>query len=58
MGPRVTEGPAPSWAESTGERASPSDFAGAAEFGELVINATAGASSLDTLRQAGAPRSA
>ena len=54
MGSRLTEGPAPSWAEAAGERASSADFANAAESGELVIDATAGASSLDSLRQAGA----
>lgn len=54
MGSRVTGGPASSWAESGGERARSGDFAAAAEFGELVINATAGASSLDALRQASA----
>lgn len=36
------------------ERASGGDFSGAAEFGELLINATAGASSLEALRQVGA----
>lgn len=54
MGSRVNGGPASAWAESTDQRASSGDFAGAAEFGELIINATAGASSLDALRQAGA----
>lgn len=54
MGSRVNGGPASTWAESTDQRASSGDFAGAAEFGELIINATAGASSLDALRQAGA----
>jgi predicted dinucleotide-binding enzyme len=54
MGSRTAEGPAARWASSAGARASAGDFAGAARFGELVINATAGARSLDALGAAGA----
>ena len=53
MGSRTGNGPAARWAAGAGERASAGDFAAAAQFGELVINATAGARSLDALRQAG-----
>ena len=42
------------WVNATGERASEGDFADAAAFGEAVINATAGAASLEALRAAGA----
>lgn len=42
------------WAESAGENASEGTFADAAEFGELLINATAGSASLDALAAAGA----
>jgi 8-hydroxy-5-deazaflavin:NADPH oxidoreductase len=42
-----------SWAASAGERASNGNFLGAAEFGELVFNCTAGAFSLEALEQAG-----
>jgi len=40
------------WARSAGDRASEGAFADAAEFGELLINATAGAASLEALRSA------
>lgn len=53
MGSRVADGPAASWAARAGERASGSDFSGAAQFAELVINATSGSGSLQALRQAG-----
>lgn len=53
MGSRTADGPALRWAQRAGERASAGDFAEAAEFGELVINATAGANSAEALRQAG-----
>jgi len=53
MGSRTTGGPAGQWAADAGESASAGDFADAAAFGELVISATAGASSLDALAQAG-----
>ena len=43
------------WASASGERASEGDFADAAGFGEAVVNATAGAASLEALRAAGAP---
>jgi 8-hydroxy-5-deazaflavin:NADPH oxidoreductase len=41
------------WAASVGGPASEGTFADAAGFGELVINATAGAASLDALEMAG-----
>ena len=42
------------WAKSAGEAASEGTFADAAAFGKTVLNATAGASSLDALAAAGA----
>jgi predicted dinucleotide-binding enzyme len=42
------------WAQGAGEDASEGTFADAAEFGELVINATGGRVSLDALEMAGA----
>ena len=45
---------AAAWAAEAGDRASEGDFADAAEFGEVVLNATAGAASLDALDAAGA----
>ena len=42
------------WAEQTGGPASEGTFADAAGFGEIVINATAGAASLQALDMAGA----
>jgi predicted dinucleotide-binding enzyme len=42
------------WARSAGANASEGTFADAAEFGELLINATGGKVSLDALRMAGA----
>lgn len=42
------------WAEAAGEGASEGTFADAAGFGELVVNATAGAASLAALEAAGA----
>ena len=53
MGSRTADGPASRWAQRAGEPASAGDFSDAAAFGELVINATAGANSLDALRHAG-----
>jgi predicted dinucleotide-binding enzyme len=41
------------WADSTGEPASNGTFADAAGFGELVVNCTAGAASLEALEQTG-----
>src|SRR5215210_4228953 len=41
------------WASEAGEGASEGSFADAAEFGELVINATAGGASLKALEAAG-----
>ena len=45
---------AKAWAEEAGERAREGTFEDAASFGELVVNATAGAASLDALGMAGA----
>ena len=45
---------ATAWAAEAGDRASEGDFAGAAEFGEVVLNATSGAASLEALDAAGA----
>src|SRR4051794_12624463 len=42
------------WVQSAGENASEGAFADAAQFGELVINATAGGASLEALGAAGA----
>jgi predicted dinucleotide-binding enzyme len=42
------------WAQAAGEGASEGRFADAAEFGEIVVNATAGGASLEALRSAGA----
>ena len=44
------------WAHAAGPLASEGSFADAAAFGELAINATAGAASLDALEMAGAER--
>ena len=41
------------WASGAGERAGEGSFADAAAFGEIVVNATSGAASLDALAQAG-----
>ena len=41
------------WAASAGEGASQGTFADAADFGELLLNCTAGAASLEALEQAG-----
>jgi hypothetical protein len=55
LGSRSTSNEAAaSWASDAGQGASHGDFAGAAEFGELVFNCTAGGASLDALEQAGA----
>lgn len=42
------------WAVEAGERAGEGSFADAAAFGEMVVNATAGAASLDALAAVGA----
>jgi len=56
MGSRQAGGEkATEWAAEAGERASEGDFAAAAEFGEVVVNATAGTASLAALEQAGPP---
>jgi len=44
---------ATAWAEGVGVRASQGSFADAARFGELVVNATNGAATLDALAAAG-----
>lgn len=41
------------WVGGAGEGASEGSFADAAEFGEVLLNCTAGTASLDALRQAG-----
>jgi predicted dinucleotide-binding enzyme len=41
------------WAGAAGDRASEGDFADAAGFAELVVNATAGSASIEALRSAG-----
>jgi predicted dinucleotide-binding enzyme len=54
MGARAPGGEnATQWVGANGERASEGSFADAAAFGEVVVNATAGAFSLDALRAAG-----
>jgi 8-hydroxy-5-deazaflavin:NADPH oxidoreductase len=54
MGSRAAGGErAVEWAGSAGETASEGTFADAAEFGELLVNATAGAASIEALRAAG-----
>lgn len=55
MGSRDPANPrAVEWAETAGARGSTGAFADAAEFGEVVVNATAGAASLRVLESAGA----
>lgn len=55
LGSRTTGNEAAvAWAQSIGGPASEGTFADAAGFGELVINATAGAASLEALEMAGA----
>jgi 8-hydroxy-5-deazaflavin:NADPH oxidoreductase len=41
------------WASEAGERASEGSFADAAEFGEVVVNATSGTAALEALEAAG-----
>ena len=54
MGARTAGGEkAAGWARDAGERAHEGTFADAAAFGEVVINATAGAHSLEALHAAG-----
>ena len=54
MGSRQAGGEkATAWAGGAGERAGEGDFAAAAEFGEVIVNATAGSASLAALEQAG-----
>jgi 8-hydroxy-5-deazaflavin:NADPH oxidoreductase len=52
MGSR-SHGGAAMWARTAGVRASAGDYADTAAFGELIVNASAGAHSLEVLRQAG-----
>ena len=55
MGSRTADNPAAAaWAAERPERAASGTFADAARHGELVVNATAGAASLDALEAAGA----
>jgi 8-hydroxy-5-deazaflavin:NADPH oxidoreductase len=55
MGSRTADNPeANAWAGEQGDRASHGTFEDAAAFGELVVNATAGAASVDALTAAGA----
>ena len=55
MGSRQAGGEkAVAWAEGAGGNASEGSFADAAEFGQVIVNATAGGVSLDALAQAGA----
>jgi 8-hydroxy-5-deazaflavin:NADPH oxidoreductase len=54
LGSRAAGNPAAvAWAEEIGGPASEGTFADAAGFGEIVINATAGAASLEALQMAG-----
>jgi predicted dinucleotide-binding enzyme len=54
LGSRAAANPAAvAWAEEIGGPASEGTFADAAGFGEIVINATAGAGSLEALQMAG-----
>jgi predicted dinucleotide-binding enzyme len=52
MGSRNGSGGAAMWARTAGARASAGDYADAAGFGELIVNASPGAHSLEVLRQA------
>jgi 8-hydroxy-5-deazaflavin:NADPH oxidoreductase len=55
MGSRTPDNPeATRWSTQNGERAGHGTFSDAAAFGEIVVNATAGAGSLAALEQAGA----
>ncbi len=55
MGARQAGNPrATAWAAAAGPQARAGSFADAARFGEIVVNATAGAFSVDALRAAGA----
>jgi 8-hydroxy-5-deazaflavin:NADPH oxidoreductase len=54
MGSRRADHPdAVAWAEAAGDRAQVGTFSDAAAFGEIVVNATNGAGSLDALDSAG-----
>ncbi len=55
MGSRTANNPqAGEWVKANGTKASNGTFAEAAAFGEIVFNCTAGATSLEALRKAGA----
>lgn len=55
MGARDAKNPkAAAWAQTAGAKASAGTFADAAAFGEIVVNCTNGAGSLDALSAAGA----
>ncbi len=55
MGSRTAQNPKVSqWAKANGPKASVGTFEEAAKFGEVVLNCTHGAASLDALKQAGA----
>jgi predicted dinucleotide-binding enzyme len=55
MGSRNAPNPkAAEWVKANGSKASAGTFADAARFGEIVFNCTAGAASLEALKQAGA----
>ncbi len=55
MGSReVNNEKAVAWAEEAGDQGQQGNFADAAAFGEVVVNATAGVASLDALKAAGA----
>jgi 8-hydroxy-5-deazaflavin:NADPH oxidoreductase len=55
MGSRTAANPkAAEWAKANGSKASAGTFADAAKFGDVVFNCTAGAVSLEALKQAGA----
>ncbi|MEV8096455.1 NAD(P)-binding domain-containing protein [Kitasatospora sp. NPDC085879] len=57
LGSRTKDNPAAvSWAEQSGPSGHAGTFADAAEFGEVLVNATAGTVSLRALRLAGAER--
>ena len=54
MGSRTANNPrAGEWAKANGSKASSGTFADAAAYGEILFNCTAGAATLDALKQAG-----
>jgi len=52
----ATNEAARAWVEENGDGASQGTFADAAEYGEIVVNATSGGASLEALRSAGEER--